>query len=46
MSIETYEKLAGRLELYSLLLDGLDDVRKGNTRDFSDAMNKIRGNQN
>ncbi len=46
MSIETYEKLAGRLELYSLLLDGLDDVRKGNTEDFSDAMDKIRGNQN
>jgi hypothetical protein len=43
MSIETYEKLAGRLELYSLLLD---DVRKENTEDFSDAMDKIRGNQN
>ncbi|MCD8020414.1 MAG: type II toxin-antitoxin system Phd/YefM family antitoxin [Clostridiales bacterium] len=29
MSIETYEQLAGRLELYSLLQEGLDDVSAG-----------------
>ena len=42
MSIETYEKLAGRFELYSLLQEGLDDVVGGNTRPFSQAMADIR----
>ena len=42
MSIETYEKLAGRFELYSLLQEGLDDVAGGNTRPFSEAMADIR----
>ena len=36
MSIEAYEALAGRLELYSLLQEGLDDVAEGDTRPFSD----------
>ena len=42
MSIETYEALAGRLELYSLIQDGLDDVARGNTRPFKEAMADIR----
>ena len=42
MSIETYEKLTGRFELYSLLQEGLDDVAGGNTRPFSEAMADIR----
>ena len=42
MSIETYEALAGRLELYSLIQDGLDDVARGNTRPFQEAMADIR----
>ena len=42
MSIETYEKLTGRFELYSLLQEGLDDVAVGNTRPFSEAMADIR----
>lgn len=42
MSIETYEKLAGKLELYSLLQEGLDEVASGNTRPFSEAMADIR----
>ena len=42
MSIETYEKLTGRFELYSLLQEGLDDVVGGNTRPFSQAMADIR----
>ena len=42
MSIETYEKLIGRFELYGLLQDGLQDVRDGKTRPFSEAMADIR----
>ena len=41
MSIEAYEALAGRLELYSLLQEGLDDVTEGNTRPFSDAITEL-----
>ena len=39
---EAYEALAGRLELYSLLQEGLDDVTEGNTRPFSDAITELR----
>jgi len=42
MSIETYEKLVGRFELYGLLQDGLQDVREGKTRSFPDAIADIR----
>lgn len=42
MSIEAYEQLAGRSELYALMREGLDDVEKGKTRPFSDAMTDIR----
>lgn len=42
MSIETYEELLGRFELYSLLQEGLEDIRSGNTRPFSEAMSEIR----
>ena len=42
MSIETYEKLVGRFELYGLLQDGLQDVREGKTRPFPDAIADIR----
>ena len=42
MSIEAYESLVGRFELYDLIKDGLSDVEKGNTRPFSDAMASIR----
>ena len=41
MSIETYEKLVGRFELYGLLQDGLQDVREGKTRPFSEAIADI-----
>lgn len=43
MSIETYERLVGKFELYSLIDEGLEDVNTGNTRSFSDAMSDIRG---
>ena len=43
MSIEAYEKLTGRLELYALLQEGMDDIAAGNTRPFSEAMADLRG---
>ncbi len=42
MSIEVYEQLAGRLELYGLLQEGLDDISAERTQSFSDAMAEIR----
>ncbi len=42
MSIEAYEQLSGRLELYGLLQEGLDDISAGRTQPFSDAMAEIR----
>ena len=42
MSIEAYEQLLGRFELYGLLQKGLDDIQSGNTRPFSDAVADIR----
>jgi PHD/YefM family antitoxin component YafN of YafNO toxin-antitoxin module len=31
MSIETYEEIAGRNELYRLIQEGIDDIEKGRT---------------
>lgn len=42
MSIETYERLVGKFELYGLVMDGLDDVKNGNTRPFAEAMADMR----
>ena len=42
MSIEAYEQLMGRVELYGLLQEGLADVADGSTRPFSEAMAEIR----
>ena len=42
MSIEAYEQLMGRFELYGLIQEGLEDVVSGNTRPFSEAMSDIR----
>lgn len=42
MSIEDYEALVGKFELYSLIKDGLDDIESDRTRPFSDAMADIR----
>lgn len=46
MSIETYERLVGKYELYSLIDEGMEDIKNGNTRSFSDAMSDIRGKRN
>ena len=42
MSIEAYEELTSRFELYSQIKDGMDDIASGNTRPFSEAMTDIR----
>ena len=42
LSIETYERLLGRFELYGLLQEGMDNIESGNTRPFSEALADIR----
>ena len=42
MSIEAYEQLAGRCELYGLLQEGMYELESGNTHPFSEAMAEIR----
>ena len=42
MSIEAYEQLTARFELYDLLKDGMQDIQDGNTRPFAEAMADIR----
>ena len=42
LSIEAYEQLLGRFELYGLLQEGLDDIKTGNTPPFSEALSDIR----
>jgi len=42
MSIETYEQLVGKFELYKLLDAGLDAVKQGKTRPLHQALEDIR----
>ena len=42
MSIETYERLVGKFELYSLLEKGMDDVRNGRVSPARDVLAEIR----
>jgi len=42
MSIETYEMLNGKLELYHLLDEGRAAVKKGRKRPLEDVMRDIR----
>lgn len=42
MSIEVYEQLKGKMELYNLLEQGLNDEKNGNIRPFADAIADIR----
>jgi PHD/YefM family antitoxin component YafN of YafNO toxin-antitoxin module len=42
MSIENYERLAGRLELYALLDAGEEAVRQGRKRPLAQIMAEIR----
>lgn len=43
LSIEAYERLAGRFELYSLLEKGLEDIKAGRLVDAEEAMEEILG---
>ena len=42
MSIETYEQMTARFELYSSLEHGMQDVSDGRTRPLSDAMADLK----
>lgn len=42
MSIEAYENLVGKFEIYGLIQEGLTDIAEGKTRPFSEAMSDIR----
>ncbi|MBU0934218.1 MAG: type II toxin-antitoxin system prevent-host-death family antitoxin [Spirochaetes bacterium] len=42
MSIETYENLAGRMQLYKLLDEGLEQEQNGEVQDFTSALSNIK----
>ena len=42
MSMETYEAMAARSEIYDLVREGVEDMEQGNTRPFSEAMADLR----
>lgn len=42
LSVEAYEQLVGRFELYGLLQTGLDDVSAGNTIPAGDVMAALK----
>jgi len=42
MSIAAYEEMAGKLELYQLLDEGLEQERLGKTRSKKDVMDSIK----
>ncbi len=42
MSIETYERLVGKFELYKLLDEGMDAMKEKKTRHFCEALADIQ----
>jgi len=42
LSLEMYEKLCGKFELYHLLSEGLEEEKAGRTRPFQEAIDDIR----
>jgi hypothetical protein len=42
MSIETYELLAGKLELYTLIDEGLAQVKEGRVKPMKGTVKSIR----
>jgi len=46
MSIEAYEEMISRFELYGLIKEGMDDIENSNTRPFSEAISSIRSRRN
>lgn len=43
MSIETYERLAGRAELFGKLQEGLNDLAAGQSRPLAEVIAELRG---
>ena len=46
MSIETYEMLCGKAQLYSTIDEGLDQIKKGKVKPMKESIKKIRGKIN
>ena len=46
MSIETYELLAGKLELHSLIDEGLDRYKKGKVKPMKESIRFMRSRLN
>lgn len=42
MSIETFERLAGKMELYKLLQEGMDDVAQKRVLSVDEAFKQVR----
>ncbi len=42
MSIETYERLVGKFELYKLLDEGMESMKKKKVRPFAEALGDIQ----
>ncbi|MCL2035086.1 MAG: type II toxin-antitoxin system Phd/YefM family antitoxin [Oscillospiraceae bacterium] len=42
LSIEAYERLCGKYELYRLIDEGLEDEKAGRVQPFREAMTEIR----
>lgn len=42
MSIEAYERLLGKFELYKLVNEGLEDVKEKKVRSFQEALDDIK----
>ena len=42
MSMELYNQLAGKHELYRLIDEGIDDAKSGRVRPYKDAMTALR----
>lgn len=45
LSMEAYEQMVGRFELYGLLQEGLEDVVKGRVSPAKEALGKLRETQ-
>lgn len=45
MSIEAYEEMAGKLELYGLVREGLDDISSGQYSSFDDFIDTVKSDK-
>ena len=43
MSIEEYERLSGKFELYQLIAKGMTEVKERQTKKYSDFMSEFEG---